>query len=68
MGTVPFAAQDPIFWMHHCNIDRLWVIWNQTHANPNTAAYLNTSFVFAGQNGQKMAGLVKDYINTAKCG
>jgi tyrosinase len=24
MGTVPWAAQDPIFWVHHCNIDRLW--------------------------------------------
>jgi tyrosinase len=24
MGFIPDAAQDPIFWMHHCNIDRLW--------------------------------------------
>ena len=28
MGAVPFAAYDPIFWMHHCNVDRLWASWN----------------------------------------
>ena len=22
-----FAALDPIFWVHHCNIDRLWEAW-----------------------------------------
>ncbi|MER8640185.1 tyrosinase family protein [Mesorhizobium sp. M1365] len=22
-----FAALDPIFWLHHCNIDRLWEAW-----------------------------------------
>ena len=27
MGSVPTAAQDPIFWLHHCNIDRLWNLW-----------------------------------------
>jgi tyrosinase len=28
MGSVPFAAGDPIFWLHHCNIDRIWAGWN----------------------------------------
>jgi hypothetical protein len=27
MGSVPTAAQDPIFWLHHSNIDRLWNLW-----------------------------------------
>ncbi len=27
MGRVPTAAQDPIFWLHHCNVDRLWSLW-----------------------------------------
>ena len=36
MGQVPWAANDPIFWMHHCNIDRIWVSWNNAgHANPD---------------------------------
>lgn len=27
MTDVPFAAYDPLFWAHHCMIDRLWRIW-----------------------------------------
>lgn len=27
MGSVPTAAQDPIFYLHHCNVDRLWDLW-----------------------------------------
>ncbi|PWY95168.1 Di-copper centre-containing protein [Aspergillus sclerotioniger CBS 115572] len=27
MSNVPVAAFDPIFWLHHCNIDRLTAIW-----------------------------------------
>ncbi|MGC2574826.1 MAG: tyrosinase family protein, partial [Candidatus Nitrosopolaris sp.] len=33
MGSVPTAAFDPIFWAHHCNIDRIWAIWETTHAD-----------------------------------
>jgi tyrosinase len=29
------SALDPIFMMHHCNIDRLWAVWN-TAGNANT--------------------------------
>jgi tyrosinase len=31
MGNLPFAAFDPIFWAHHCMIDRLWRIWQLEH-------------------------------------
>lgn len=27
MNDVPIASADPIFWMHHANLDRLWTIW-----------------------------------------
>jgi tyrosinase len=27
MGDVPTAPADPIFWLHHCNVDRLWSAW-----------------------------------------
>ena len=27
MASVPTAAFDPIFWVHHANIDRLWTRW-----------------------------------------
>jgi tyrosinase len=37
MSSIPTAPADPIFWMHHANIDRLWWQWQQSHAgkNPN---------------------------------
>lgn len=27
MGSIKTAADDPIFWLHHCNIDHLWEQW-----------------------------------------
>jgi tyrosinase len=27
MGDPDTAGLDPIFWLHHCNIDRLWEVW-----------------------------------------
>ena len=30
MGVVSTAAYDPVFWSHHCMIDRAWAIWQDT--------------------------------------
>jgi hypothetical protein len=32
-GTMVWAdsPNDPVFWLHHCNIDRLWAVWQQQH-------------------------------------
>lgn len=27
MGAVTLAAFDPVFWAHHCMIDRIWYLW-----------------------------------------
>ena len=27
LGSVATAAYDPIFWSHHCMIDRIWYLW-----------------------------------------
>jgi tyrosinase len=35
------AALDPIFYLHHCNIDRLWASWNADgNSNPKNASWL----------------------------
>ena len=34
-GTSP---NDPVFFFHHCNIDRLWAVWQQKH--PTEPGYL----------------------------
>jgi tyrosinase len=43
MSSPPTAALDPIFYIHHCNIDRLWEVWNKTlgNKNPSKAAWLS---------------------------
>lgn len=36
------AALDPIFYLHHCNIDRMWAAWNEEgNANPTKSDWLN---------------------------
>jgi tyrosinase len=45
MSNPTMAALDPIFWLHHANIDRLWEVWvkrNRAHVNPTTdPAWMN---------------------------
>lgn len=66
MGSVPWAANDPVFWMHHCNIDRLWASWNRAgRANPTTNVWLNKQFVFADECGMRVVGTVRDFRDIA---
>jgi hypothetical protein len=39
MSNVPVAPADPMFWMHHAEIDRIWAIWAKAHAGqvPNVS-------------------------------
>lgn len=30
MSQVPTAPADPMFWLHHAEIDRIWAIWEQS--------------------------------------
>ena len=44
MSSFDTAALDPIFWVHHANIDRLWEVWrkrNATYVNPTDPAWLH---------------------------
>jgi hypothetical protein len=38
MGGVPTAAYDPIFYLHHANVDRLWADWQIAHPGALPAA------------------------------
>jgi len=44
MSDPDTAGLDPIFWLHHSNIDRLWEVWRQnppTNANPPDPNWIN---------------------------
>lgn len=54
MGVVDTSAFDPIFYLHHAQIDRLWNRWIQKgggRADPTDAAWLNTTFTFYDEAG-----------------
>ena len=44
MSDPDTAALDPIFWLHHANIDRLWEVWRRNasaHTDPTEANWAN---------------------------
>jgi len=65
MGSVPFAANDPVFWAHHANIDRLWASWNKdpNRVNPNDPSFLNQAFTFSDENGVSVSVKIKDFLS-----
>ncbi len=40
MGIVAIAAYDPIFWSHHCMVDRIWWLWQARNGNGNVPSDL----------------------------
>jgi hypothetical protein len=38
MGDPTYAAYDPIFWVHHANVDRLWAEWQRGANNDDPDA------------------------------
>ena len=58
MGDVPTAAQDPLFFVHHANIDRLWNIW-LAHGNPysnplSDSTWKTQTFTFFNENKKQV--------------
>lgn len=57
MSRVPYAARDPIFWLHHANLDRIWEEWRRTPvfgqpAIDPTGDWLMEKFSFADADGK----------------
>lgn len=42
------SPNDPVFWLHHCNIDRLWAVWQRIH--PGASPYQPAAGAAQGHN------------------
>ena len=54
MGSFNTAGLDPIFWLHHCNIDRLWEVWrarSTSTGDPTASAWRDLQFSIHDQSG-----------------
>ena len=69
MGAVPYAARDPLFWVHHSSIDRMWASWSANGGvNPTAASWATKTFVFADGSGRRVSSALKNYFDTAALG
>lgn len=71
MGAFGTAAQDPIFYAHHTNVDRVWAIWAAANpqAGPTDQWLLNQQFTFFDENQNWVsikASDVLDYENNLR--
>lgn len=42
------SPNDPVFWLHHCNIDRLWAVWQRENPGQNYRPPSGTAGVVNG--------------------
>jgi tyrosinase len=64
MGAVPYAGRDPLFWVHHSNVDRLWASWMLNGgAMPTSGTWQNSQFVFVDAYGQRVTGALRDFFS-----
>lgn len=68
MGLVGVAANDPIFYEHHANIDRMWSCWQNAHPHENPGDWQNEQFSFVDETGAKVTRPVKDFLDTKALG
>jgi tyrosinase len=73
MGSLYQAALDPIFWLHHSNIDRMWEVWlraDSTHQDPSSTdkAWLKTSFSFPAPHKKTVGWRISEVLETTALG
>lgn len=67
MGRFNTAGLDPLFWLHHCNIDRLWEVWRAmpSRPDPTEPAWLSTqAFDFHDGTGAPVSLISGQLLDT----
>lgn len=54
MASVVSAAYDPIFWLHHSQVDKIWFDWQQTHGNSTVPQHVLDTVVYNGFVGRQL--------------
>ncbi len=66
MSDFATAGLDPIFWLHHANIDRRWAGWlSSTRRNPTAREWLQERFTF-GSGAARTELAAEDVLDTTK--
>jgi len=69
MAEFSTVGGDPIFYLHHANIDRLWESWNRLgNKNPTAPEYLNRKFAYGDRSGKRLDLPVSASDRTAQLG
>ncbi len=70
MSSVPTAAQDPIFYLHHANVDRQWNLWlaqGGDRSDPlSDAAWKSQQYTFFDENGNPVKMTACDILRCAQ--
>lgn len=67
MGAENTAGLDPVFWLHHCNIDRLWERWRNRHPrlrHPDTPEWTTRSYEMHDGGGRPFTFAARDMLST----
>ncbi|HVS80410.1 MAG TPA: tyrosinase family protein [Pyrinomonadaceae bacterium] len=70
MGDVQAAAQDPVFYVHHSNMDRLWNLWKAQgggRVDPlSDSTWKNTPYTFFDENKTQVTMTGCDVLRAAE--
>ena len=69
MAEFSTVGGDPMFYLHHANIDRLWESWNRLgNKNPTDPKYLDRKFSYGDRSGKRVDLAVSSCDRTAQLG
>nr|XP_043622467.1 polyphenol oxidase I, chloroplastic-like [Erigeron canadensis] len=70
MGNFYSAGYDPLFYVHHANVDRMWKLWKDLrpgeNVEPTDNDWLNASYVFYDENQDVVRVYNKDSVDIRK--